>query len=174
MFHGKVIDVFVDRMRVDGTEVEREIVRHPGAVGIVALSGDSTILMVRQHRHAVDNRLLEIPAGKLDENEDPWDCARRELLEETGYRCHHLELLASYYSTPGFSDERIHVFLGSDLEKVTEPPTHDGDEPIAIEWLREDEAVGAIFDGRIVDAKTIIGVALLKLQEHPEDLGVDI
>lgn len=172
VFKGKFLEVFVERFRgADGTEVQREIVRHPGAVAVIPVRDDGSILMVRQGRQAVGDRLLELPAGKLEPGEDPWECARRELLEETGHRCGHMELLCAYYSTPGFSDERIHVFLGSELEKITEAPELDGDEPISIEWMAEQEALEAVFDGRIVDAKTIIGIALMKLREDPRNLG---
>lgn len=172
VFAGRFFEVFIERFRrSDGAEVEREIVRHPGAVAVVPVRDDGSILMVRQGRAAVSDKLLELPAGKLEADEDPWECAKRELLEETGYRCGHMELLSAYFSTPGFSDERVHVFLGSDLEKVQDPPDSDGDEPISIEWLGEQEALEAIFDSRIVDAKTIIGIALLKLRENPPNLG---
>lgn len=175
IFKGAFIEVAVDRVRFDdGREAHREVVRHPGAVGVVVLDEERRILMVRQARHAVANHLLEIPAGKLDANEDPWEGAKRELEEETGYRCGALELLSAYYASPGYSDEKVHVFLGADLEKVSEAPDSDGGEPISIEWLSEEEAVSAVTDGRIVDAKTIIGITLLKLREHPEDLKVEI
>ena len=174
VFKGQIVEVVVERIRTpDGRDIERETVRHPGAVAVVPVAEDGNILMVRQGRHAVDNLLLELPAGKLDADEDPWDCAKRELEEETGYRCGSLELLVSYYSTPGFSDEKVHVFLSRQITKVAEAPTLDGDEPISIEWLHQDEALAAVLDGRIVDSKTIIGITLLKLQEHPEDLGVE-
>ena len=175
VFQGEFISVAVDRVRLDdGGEANREVVRHPGAVGVVAVNDDGSILMVRQARHAVANHLLEIPAGKLETNEDPWECAKRELEEETGYRCGSLELLSAYYSSPGYSDEKVHVFLGTGLERIREAPVADGDEPISIEWLTQEEAISAVFDGRIIDAKTVIGVALLKLREHPEDLMVEI
>jgi ADP-ribose pyrophosphatase len=173
----KVVDagflkLVTDRIRMpNGSEVEYQIVLHPGAVAVVPVAEDGRILMVRQHRHAIDNNLLEIPAGKLEPDEDPWTCARRELREETGYSCRHLELLCSFYSTPGFSDERIHVFLGRELDKLSEPPELDGAEPISIEWLEEDEAVPAILDGRIVDGKTIIGLALARLRDEPGQAG---
>jgi len=175
IFQGNFISVAVDRVRFDdGREADREVVRHPGAVGVLVMDEEGSILMVRQGRHAVSNHLLEIPAGKLEANEDPWECAKRELEEETGYRCGGLELLTAYYSSPGFCDEKVHVFLGADLEKVSEAPEADGDEPISIEWLSEEEAVSAVFDGRIVDAKTIIAITLFKLRKHPEDLKVEI
>lgn len=172
VFAGRFFEVFVERFRrANGTEVEREIVRHPGAVAVVPVREDGSILMVRQGRAAVADHLLELPAGKLEADEDPWECARRELLEETGYGCAHLELLSAYFSTPGFSDERVHVFVGTELQRIQDPPDHDGDESISIEWLGGQEAMEAIFDSRIVDAKTIIGITLLRLRDDPRNLG---
>ncbi|MGQ0678541.1 MAG: NUDIX hydrolase [Actinomycetota bacterium] len=148
-------------------------VQHPGAVAVVALDKGGRILMVRQHRQAVDDTLLELPAGKLEHDEDPWVCARRELQEETGYSCDELELLTSFYTSPGFTDERIHVFEARDLNQVAEPPGTDGGEPIWLEWLDGHHAYEAIIDGRIVDGKTIVGLSLLRLREHARTHEID-
>ncbi|MDQ4149097.1 MAG: NUDIX hydrolase [Actinomycetota bacterium] len=165
-YEGKIFDVVVDRLRMpDGSESAYETVKHRGAVAVVPLASDGRILMVRQRRHAVGDHLLEIPAGKLEPDEDPRTCARRELEEETGFACAHLDLLVTYYSTPGFSNERVYVFVGHDLEQVAEPPTTDGAEAISMEWLDRQEAVTALLDGRVVDGKSIIGIALARLAE---------
>lgn len=140
--------------------------KHPGAVAVVPVDDDGRVLMVRQFRQAAGDTLLEIPAGKLDPNEDPWDCGRRELLEETGYECEHLELLTKFYASPGMTDEQIHVFVGTGLKLVTAIPTHDDSEPISSEWLEADEVLTAIDDGRIVDGKSIVGLTLYKVKEH--------
>jgi ADP-ribose pyrophosphatase len=166
------LKVVVDKLRFpDGSQSEYQTVKHPGAVAVVPVDENGRILLVRQRRHAVDDNLLEIPAGKLEPDEDPWDCARRELEEETGFTCGHLELLVNYFTSPGFTDERVQVFLGKELRKVAEPPETDSSEPISIEWLDKQEAVPAILDGRVVDGKSIVGLALLRLQDHPEDAG---
>jgi ADP-ribose pyrophosphatase len=172
-FDAGFFKVVVDKLRFpDGSESEYQTVKHAGAVAVVPIDHEGRILLVRQRRHAVDDNLLEIPAGKLEPDEDPWICARRELEEETGFTCGHLELLVSYFSSPGFTDERVQIFLGEELRKVADPPETDGHEPISIEWLERQEAVPAILDGRVVDGKSIVGLALLRLREHPEDTGM--
>ena len=157
-------EVLCDRVRLpDGSVKEYYYCRHPGAVAVVPVDDDGRILMVRQFRQAADDALLEIPAGKIDPGEDPWACGHREMREETGYECGDLELLVHYYASPGLTDERIHIFAGRQLKAVAPAPTHDGGEPISMEWMEKDEAFDAIKDGRIVDAKSIIG---LTLYEH--------
>lgn len=165
VFRGKIIEVFVDRIRLpDGSGAERETVRHPGAVGIVGIH-DGRVLMVKQVRHAVGRELLEIPAGKLDEaGESPEDCARRELEEETGYEAENLEKLVTYVASPGFTDEAVHVFLSTKLTRISDPPSDDEGEPISIEWIPVDDIPSAIEAGRVIDAKTIIGLLMFRLR----------
>ena len=172
-YEGGFFRVVVEKLRMpDGADALYETVKHPGAVAVVPVGADGRILMVRQRRHAVEDELLEIPAGKLEADEDPWVCARRELEEETGFTCPHLELLVTYYSTPGFSDEKVYVFLGQDLKQVADPPATDGSEPISMEWLEDEEGIPAILDGRVVDGKSIIGIALNALRrQEPETVG---
>ena len=160
-YRGSFFSVQVDRIRLPGgREATREIVRHPGAAAVVPLK-DGAVLLVRQNRHAVGSDLLEIPAGKLDvPGEDPADCARRELKEETGYEAGVLEALGVFYSSPGFTDERYHLYLATGLEQVGPAPEHDGGEPISAEWLRLDSALNAVTTGEIVDAKTALGLVL--------------
>ncbi len=165
-FEGRLLRVFVDRIRLPGgEEAVREIVRHPGAVGVVALDGERRLLLVRQNRHAVREDLLEIPAGKLDRpGEDPRECAHRELEEETGYRCSDLEPLISFLPSPGFTDERVHLFLATGLVCAGPPPGSDEGEPLSVEWLELEEAVESVWDGRIADSKTIVGILLVRLR----------
>ena len=160
-YQGSFFSVQVDRIRLpNGREATREVVRHPGAAAVVPLK-DGAVLLVRQNRHAVGSDLLEIPAGKLDvPGEDPSDCARRELKEETGYEAGVLESLGVFYSSPGFTDERYHLYLATGLEQVGPAPEHDGGEPISAEWLRLDSALNAVTTGEIVDAKTALGLVL--------------
>lgn len=173
-FDAGFFKVVVDKLRMaNGAVVEYKTVKHSGAVAVVPVTSDGRILMVRQRRHAVEDNLLEIPAGKLEPDEDPWACARRELEEETGFTCGHMELLVTYYSTPGFSDERVHIFLGEQLEQVAEPPELDGAEPISIEWLERHEAVPSLLDGRVVDGKSLVGIALWALREPSRGVVVD-
>ena len=155
--------VVCDQVRLpEGQVKDYYYCRHPGAVAVVPVDDDGRILMVRQFRQAVDDALLEIPAGKIDPGEDPWTCGHREMREETGYECGDLELLVHYYASPGLTDERIHVFVGRHLKAVAPAPTHDGGEPISMEWMEKHEAFDAIRDGRIVDAKSIIGLTLFE------------
>jgi ADP-ribose diphosphatase len=173
-FESSFFQVLTEKVRLpDGSVRDYYTVKHPGAVAVVPVDQEGRILMVRQYRQAAEDNLLELPAGKLDPGEDPSACARRELAEETGFVCEHLELLASYFTSPGFTDEKVHVFEGRELRKVEEPPGSDGGEPLSIEWLDRQDVLSAIYDGRIVDGKTIIGIALLKLREHPENHEID-
>lgn len=144
-----------------GIVMERSVVRHPGAVAVVAVDGDDVIL-IRQFRAATDTAVLEIPAGKLDmPDEDLQAAARRELAEEVGFEAGALELLASFWTTPGFSDERMWVFLASRLEAVTARP-HGAEEQVA-EIVRV--PIGRVADmlaaDEFDDAKTIVGLAAM-------------
>lgn len=160
--HGRVIDVVVDTVRFpDGTLGELDIVRHPGACAVLPFLGDPTgadpsLLMIRQYRHAAGGWLLEIPAGRLDPGEAPEDCARRELLEETGCTTSHLELLTTILTTPGFSDERIHLFMAAGLTAGV--ARREADEFIEPQVLALSEALGKIRTGEIADGKTIIAI----------------
>ena len=119
-FRGKIISVRTDTIRVpEGTTAEREVVEHPGAVGVVALDTDDRVLMIRQYRHAVGRELWELPAGLRDVAGEPTaQTGRRELLEETGYRARDWHVLADYFSSPGILTERLRVFLARGLEEV--------------------------------------------------------
>jgi ADP-ribose pyrophosphatase len=162
VFTGRVLEVVVDRVRIpDGREMTWEVVRHPGASAVVPVADDGRVLLVRQSRHTVASRLLEIPAGKLDrKGEDPRACAQRELEEETGYRCRTLHPLGSFLSSPGFSDERIHLFLATGLEYEGRPGGTDEGDDIAVEWLPLVDAVAAVRAGTIEDAKSALGILL--------------
>ena len=162
VFDGKVVKLFLDDVRLpNGRKGRWERVEHPGAVGIVPLLDESTLLMVRQYRHAVRGDLLEIPAGKLERAEEPVECARRELLEEVGYKAEHMIKLAEFYNSPGYSDERFFLYLGKDLS-----PEEGESEPYEfLEVVKIDlnEALSMISHGSIRDAKSIIGITLTGL-----------
>lgn len=169
-FAGKFFQVLVEHVRLpNGKTARRDFVRHPGAAAVVPLrrgGGGDEVLLVRQNRHAVGADLLEIPAGKLDvHGESAEACARRELLEETGFTAEALEPLGVFFSSPGFTDERYHLFVATGLTASGPPPDNDDGEPISAEWLPLGEAVAASGDGRIVDAKTALGLALVALRE---------
>jgi 8-oxo-dGTP pyrophosphatase MutT (NUDIX family) len=144
----------------DGAEVEREIVRHTGAVGIVVLDGDQ-LLLVRQPREAIGSPdLLELPAGKLDEEgEVPLDTAKRELAEEIGKQAEHWESLGSFYTSPGFTDEEVHLFLATGISDIERPEVEE-DERIDVE-VRPVSDLDAIL-AETKDSKTLIGLHALR------------
>jgi len=160
-YEGRIATVRVDRFRYeDGSESDREIVAHPGAVGIIAYD-DEFAYLVRQPREAVGERaLLEVPAGKLDvEGESPLECAQRELVEEIGYAAREWEEAKRFYATPGFAEEEVTLFFATGLEPV------DGHEPIAEERIEVVRWPLAELDAAIeecADSKSIIGLLLLR------------
>ena len=142
----------------DGVRFERVVVRHPGAVAIVAFVHDE-VLMIRQYRAAVDEMLLEIPAGKLDiEGEEPGLAAIRELEEEVGYTAGRVEHLLTFYTGPGFTDERIIVFMAHDLSSVEARPHGAEEEAAEVVRLPRGSIAGMIASGEIRDAKTVVGL----------------
>jgi ADP-ribose pyrophosphatase len=164
LFEGKFFSVRRDRFRhEDGGVAEREIVAHTGAVGVVVLDGDR-LWLVRQPREAVGvPDLLEIPAGKLDEEgEDPLATAQRELAEEIGKRAEHWEPLGSFFTSPGFTDEQVHLFLATGIADADEQPEVDENERIDAEVRPVSDLDAIIAENR--DSKTLI--ALLKLKDR--------
>lgn len=169
VFHGRLLDVYVDRIELaDGTETTREVVTHPGAAAIVPILADDSIILVRQYRHAVSDDLWEIPAGKIDPGEDPLSCARRELREETGYVAKTWTELATFYTTPGFSNERITLFRATGLRAIEGflPGEIDACRPFSRTELGEMIAAGCLDDG-----KTLVGLLLSGVV--PSKLGSD-
>ncbi len=160
LYSGKVLNLYRDTVELpNGRTTELEIIRHPGASAVVPLKEDGRVILIRQFRHAAGGFIYEIPAGKLDPQEDPRDCAARELEEEIGYRAGSLELLTSIWTAPGFTDEVIHIYKGTSLEFGKQ--NLDQDEILEIvEWPLED-AISKIQDGTIRDAKTIIGLQMV-------------
>ncbi|MDR3542609.1 MAG: NUDIX hydrolase [Desulfosporosinus sp.] len=159
LFKGRMLRLEQDVVRLpNGREASREVVRHPGAVAIIALQ-DQHVLLVRQYRYAIAQETWEIPAGKLDLNENPEACAQRELREETGYRG-TMEHICSFYTTPGFTDEVIHLYFARDL--VWDPLAPDDDEFIDVEKVLWDVAVLKAQRGEFNDAKTMLGILLVK------------
>jgi ADP-ribose pyrophosphatase len=160
IFTGKILSLFLDKLRLpNGQIVEREIIRHVDAVGIAAVTKDRQIVLVRQYRPAVDKEVLEIPAGLLFGSEKPEECAWRELKEETGYQAGKLKKLVSFYTSPGFSDEVLHLFLAEELKQGK--PNFDDDEYLEVLQKPLEEVFSLILAGEIVDAKTIIAILLV-------------
>ncbi len=156
IFDGKVIRVQLDTVRLPNGETgKREIVRHNGAVAVLAIHNDRMIV-VEQFRQPLGRTQVEIPAGKLEPGEDPADAIARELKEETGYTAKELKLLYSFYTSPGFADELIHLYLADELEQGE--AQLDEDEFLEMSAITLDEAYEQIRAGRISDAKTIMAV----------------
>lgn len=154
VYRGRVVTLRIDTIRTaDGREIRREVVEHHGAVAIVPRLDSETVLLIRQFRQAIGKSLLEIPAGTLEDGEDPDTCAARELEEEIGYRAGRLRRMFSQYLAPGYSNEVLHAYLG---EELTQTQTRfDIDEQIELVPVRVSDVEPMILDGRIQDAKSI-------------------
>ena len=162
IFEGEVLTLRVDEIEAsDGHRATREVIEHRGAVGIVCVDRDE-IVLVRQYRHATTEELLEIPAGKLEAGEDPEVCAARELVEEVGLRPKRLEHLATFYTTPGFSNERFHLYFTDDVT-----PETGGTDPGEIVTIERRPVVSVrtlIDSGEVRDAKSLLGLTFLALR----------
>jgi ADP-ribose pyrophosphatase len=157
IYQGRVVNLNLETVRLpNGATVELEIIRHPGAAAIVAMKDEETVLLIRQYRHAAGGYILEIPAGTLKPGEAPRDCAARELEEEIGFRASALEPVVTFFATPGFTDEVIHVFKATGLAPGRQNLDHD--EVLEVVELPLREAIGRIGDGTIRDGKTIVGL----------------
>lgn len=168
VYDGKVVKVgMADLELPGGRDLELEIIRHPGASAIVPFTGPDEVLLIHQYRFAAGGFLWEIPAGKLDRGEAPEHCAARELEEETGKRAGRIEKLGSVLTTPGFTDEVIHLFAAFELEEVGQ--RLEPDELIEVVPTPFDEAICMVFDGRIRDGKS--AVALLHAARRTGRLG---
>ena len=167
VYDGRIISVDVDTVRFpDGSVGELEMVRHPGASAVVpVLEGgrDPQVLLIKQYRYAADGFVYEIPAGRLDPGESPERCAARELQEETGYTAEKLQRLTTMYTTPGFTDERIHLFVAEGLSQGKSD--RERDEFLELFPVALSEAVAMIRSSQIVDGKTAIAL-LLTFLEH--------
>ena len=165
IFKGKIISLQVDDVILpDGKSGKREIVKHPGAVAVIALTTDKKIVMVEQYRKAMDLSLIEIPAGKMEPGEDPIVTAARELEEETGYEAEKLDHLISFYTSPGFADEIIHLYIATNITKVENPRAGDEDEFVELHELTLEEAVKLVEEQRIYDAKTAYAVLYMQMK----------
>ncbi|HEY0323512.1 MAG TPA: NUDIX hydrolase [Pyrinomonadaceae bacterium] len=158
IYHGRIFDVSVYTVRENDQTYKREVVHHPGGAGVVAVFDDATIALVCQYRHPTLRYLLELPAGKLDSPERPEECAARELEEEIGVRAGRMEKLAEFFTTPGFCEEKLWVYLATDLIETVQ--NLEGDEQLEIVRVTFERAFEMIADGEIEDAKTIIGITM--------------
>lgn len=169
IFSGRIIQVQVDEVELpNGKTSTRELVKHPGAVAVIAITDDNKLVMVEQYRKPLEKVIVEIPAGKLEKGEDPALCARRELEEETGYDCESLELVSSFYTSPGFADEIIHVYVAKGLTKKEDAVGLDEDEFVNVLEITLEEALQFMEEQRIFDAKTIFGIQYLQIANLKE------
>jgi len=163
IYEGKIVNLRVDQVRLpNGREASREVVEHAPAVAVVALDRDQNVLLVRQYRYPVQKEVLEIPAGLVEAGEEPLAAAQRELAEETGRRARHWQLLFSIYSSPGFTDEQLHLFLAQDLEPAGGQHL-DEDEFIKVAKVPLAQIPEMIRRGEICDAKSVAGLLGIRL-----------
>ena len=161
-YTGKIVQLDVDTVRFpDGSTGELEIFRHPGASAVVPFLSDPTgddpqVLLIKQYRYAAGGYLYEVPAGRLDPNEDPADCARRELKEETGCSAERVDRLTTIFPTPGFCDEQIHLFMAVGLTQGE--AAREQDEFLEVETLPLSRVLALIESGEIRDSKTIVAL----------------
>jgi len=159
---GRIVSLDVDTVRFpDGSTGELEMIRHPGASAVVPFlsdpgSDDPQVLLIKQYRYAADGYLYEVPAGRLDPGEDPKTCAARELKEETGCAANQLDYLTTIFTTPGFTDEKIHLFTATGL--TAGETKHEADEFLELQPMLLSKALGMIEAGEIQDGKTVIAL----------------
>lgn len=159
VYEGKIVNLRIDTVELpDKKYSKREIVEHPGAVGLIPITEDNCVILVKQFRKPVEKFLLEIPAGKLELNEEPRETAIRELKEETGFEAGKIEYLLEFYTSPGFSNEKIHLFLATDLIEGEAIP--DSGEFVEKVKISIEDLLKMVDRGEIVDSKTIIGINL--------------
>lgn len=157
IYEGKIVNLRIDTVELpDKKYSKREIIEHPGSVGIIPIKEDGTVILVEQFRKPIEKSLLEIPAGKIEINEEPKETALRELVEETGYIANKMEYISEFYTSPGFSNEKIYLFLATELEFDKENPGED--EYIDIKKVKIEDLINMINRGEIIDSKTIIGI----------------
>ncbi|WP_276734668.1 ADP-ribose pyrophosphatase [Bacillus sp. (in: firmicutes)] len=166
IFSGKVIDLYVEDVELpNGKTSKREIVKHPGAVAILAVTEEGKIIMVKQFRKPLERTIVEIPAGKLEKGEKPEYTALRELEEETGYTAKKLTKITAFYTSPGFADEIVHVFLAEELSILEEKRELDEDEFVEVMEVTLEDALKLVESREVYDAKTAFAIQYLQLKE---------
>jgi ADP-ribose pyrophosphatase len=165
-YAGKVFNLVVDRIEyASGNAGVREIAEHPGGAVVVPVLDDGRIILIKQYRYPIKKFIYELPAGKLESNEDPRHCAERELAEETGYSASSFDHLTSIYTTPGFCTEQLHIFLAQGLMKLeVGQKLEEGEQGLSMEVVPLQQAVQMVVDKEIVDGKSIAGIFLAERQ----------
>jgi ADP-ribose pyrophosphatase len=165
LYDGRVLALDVDRVLIpDGVQADREVVRHRGSVAALPVHDDGRVVLVRQYRHAVGDDVWELPAGRLDPDESPETGVRRELEEEVGLSPASLEKISTFFTTPGFCDEVMHLYRASDLNPV--PPRPEEDERITVGTFTLDEALAMIRRGEVREGKTLVALLLESERRH--------
>jgi ADP-ribose pyrophosphatase len=165
IFNGKVVQLYVEDVQLpNGKTSKREVIKHPGAVAIIPITKEGKLVLVRQYRKALERVLIEIPAGKLEKGEEPLATAQRELEEETGYRAQSMHHIVSFYTSPGFADELIHLYMAEGLEKLEDAASLDEDEFVDILEVTLEEAMEMLEKREIYDAKTAYALQYLQLR----------
>lgn len=157
IYKGAIFTLTQKQVQINGMQVKRDIIHHPGGVGILLIH-ENKLLLVQQIRPAINQKTIEIPAGKLEYGEDPYEAGMRELNEETGFTAKDLKLIVSMVSTPGFCDEKIWIYEAIDPSIAKVKLDCDPDEDIETLWIDLDTAQQWIKDGKIIDAKTILAI----------------
>ncbi|MCX8092710.1 MAG: NUDIX hydrolase [Candidatus Goldbacteria bacterium] len=162
IYDGKIIKLYKDIININNRTFIREIIVHPGSVVLIPILNKKAkeTILIKQFRYAIGKYIFELPAGTLEKNENPISCAKRELKEETGYIAKKIKKIAEIYPSPGIITEKMHIFIATDLIKSQQEL--DIDENIAIIKMKLGEAIKMIKKGKITDAKTIVGLLLLK------------
>ncbi|MEK3974842.1 MULTISPECIES: NUDIX domain-containing protein [unclassified Psychrobacillus] len=162
-FSGRIITLQVDEVLLpNGKTAKREIVKHPGAVAVIAVTDDKKIILVEQYRKALERSIIEIPAGKIEPNEAPELTALRELEEETGYTCANMKFIQSFATSPGFADEIIHLYMAEDIAIMEQASALDEDEFVELLHVSLEEMEQMVISQQIFDAKTAFAYIWLK------------
>ncbi len=159
LYAGRVVDLNLEDVRLpNGRTTQLEIIRHSGASAVVPLRENGRVVLIRQFRYAAGGMIIEVPAGRLEAGEEPLSCARREMAEEVGLKAGRWDSLGEIWTTPGFTDEKIHLFLARDLTEVQASP--EDDEVIEVVEFSLEESVAMIRRGEIQDGKTICALTM--------------
>jgi ADP-ribose pyrophosphatase len=160
LYEGRVFKLLRENVTLNnGVTVDLDVIHHPGASAMIPMSGDDNVILIKQYRHAIGDFIWEIPAGTLDPDETPLECAKRELIEETGFSANTWQKLGEITPLPGYSNERIHMFLAADL--VPAEQDLDKDEMLDVHEVSLGKAVEMIHEGAIQDSKTISGLFMV-------------